>query len=78
MPLGDPHFNVRDKVDMLLSAETFSRVLQNKRRRLDNEVYVRQTKLGWIITDRVHLPLVPRRDQDFFTDANLIKQMEKF
>ena len=56
---------------MLLSDETFWRVLHNKTRFLDNGVYARQTKVGWIITGRVHLPLVPRRHQAFFTDVNL-------
>ena len=74
--LADPDFNKRAPVEMLLSAETFWRVLLNNKIKIAYGVYARKTMLGWIITGKVHLPW-RQKCQSYIANEQLESSIER-
>ena len=76
--LADPNFNERGAVDILLSAESFWRIFLGGREKIAPGVFARNTKLGWILTGRVHQNKLNEVQHCFYADYNLQEQIEKF
>jgi hypothetical protein len=54
--LAAQNFNSPNSIDILLGADVFFEVLRHdKKKRPENYPVLRDTELGWIISDKIHL-----------------------
>ncbi|KAJ0169553.1 hypothetical protein K1T71_014738 [Dendrolimus kikuchii] len=54
LPLADPQYNTPNKIDILLGAEVYSKVIQDGvRKGPQNNLVAQNTSLGWILSGRV-------------------------
>jgi hypothetical protein len=53
--LADPHFNECDKIDLLIGAEFFWRIIGFSQAIdiLNKQIYLRRTLLGWVVTGKI-------------------------